>query len=103
MQIRHQYRRLLERALTEHRTTGRRAEVARRELQIAAPREYVDRVRIYESAVVISDVDHHAFLAAVLDVEIEVELIQRALPHVLHVHVAEPAVADLVHVGAAAL
>ena len=42
-------------------------------------------------------------LRAVLGVEIEVQLVQRAFRHVVHVHVAEPAAADLVDVGAVPL
>ena len=90
-------------ALAEDRAARHRAEVARRELQIAAPREDVDRIRIDEPAVVVANVDHDAVAAAVLRVEIEVELRERARAHVLHVHVAEPPVADLRDVGAPAL
>ena len=83
------------------RPAGHGGEAARRELEVRLPREHVDGVRIDEPAVVVANVDDDAFRGAVLGVEIHIQLRECLRAHVLHVHVAEPAVADLLDVGAA--
>ena len=50
---------------------GTRREAARQHVEVAAPREHVDRVDVHEAAVVVAHVDDDALLRVILGVEIE--------------------------------
>ncbi len=92
--VRHEHRRQLERALAELRARRRRAEAARLHGEVRPAREDVERVRVHETAVVVPHVDDDALSRLVLGVEVDVQLRERGVAHVEHVHVAERAAAD---------
>ncbi len=98
-----EHRRRLERPLAENRAGRRFGHDARGHAQVRLPGEHVDRVRVHEAAVVVSNVDHDAVELVILDVQIDVELVERRRAHVDHVDVAEPAAARLQHVLAIGL
>jgi hypothetical protein len=71
--------------------------------EVVAARQDVDGVHVHEAAVVVAHVDDDAVLRVVLLVEVEDELLERALRHGRDVHVAEAAAADAVDIRAPAL
>ena len=92
--------RLVERALAECGAHRRVVAEARAEVEVFVARDHVDRVRVYETAVVVANVDHDARLRAILHVEVGEELLQSGLPHVGDVDVAEASAADALDVRA---
>jgi hypothetical protein len=90
-------------SLAQRRARGRRRTVAVGHGEVRPTSEHIESVGVDEPTIVIANVDHHAIAGAVLLIEIEIKLRQRLLRHVANVHVAQPVVADLGHVGAIVL
>lgn len=62
------------------------------------PGEYVERITVDEAAVIVADIHDNGLARLILGIKIEIELIQRCLRHIKHVHISEPSAASLDHI-----
>ena len=99
MLVRHEDCRAVERTLTELEPCRSGRLVACSHRHVWPPGKDVQRVRVHEATVVVPHIDHDPVPALVLRVEIEEELVERALPHVEEMDVTEATVAGFRHVG----
>src|SRR5215213_10318403 len=89
----------LKRTLAESGTRWNIPKPAFLHRHVAAAGEYVDDIRIDESAVIVSYVDDASVFALIFRVEIDVKLIQRPLAHIRQMNISDPAAADLSNIG----
>ena len=101
MLIHHQHGGFLQRSLSKLRPRRNRYRASRGHGHVPPTGEHVERIRIHEAAVIVSQVNHHAIAHEVFGIKIESELVERLGAHIVHVHIPQSPIRRLRHVGAA--
>ena len=98
-----EHRRTFEGSLAESGTGRYFPQTTFLHCQITTSGEHVYHIGVDKSAVVVTNIDDYTLLSLIFDVEVDVELIERALAHIRQVNIAELSAADAFDIRSVAL